>query len=151
MLAVFDSSEELDNNDKDILSLIDKENTIVILNKTDKEKMVDENCFEGFKTVFISAKEGEGEEELEKAVREITAADAINPAAALLLSERQRDLVSKARDSVAEAENMLKCGFTVDAIEVCVEEALSTLYTLSGKRVTNEVADEVFRRFCVGK
>lgn len=151
VLAVFDSSEELDNNDKDILSLIDKENTIVILNKTDKEKMVDENCFEGFKTVFISAKEGEGEEELEKAVREITAADAINPAAALLLSERQRDLVSKARDSVAEAENMLKCGFTVDAIEVCVEEALSTLYTLSGKRVTNEVADEVFRRFCVGK
>ena len=151
VLAVFDSSEELDSNDKDILSLIDKNNTIVVLNKTDKEKAVDESFFEGFKTVFISAKNSEGEDALEKAVREITAADAINPAAAVLLSERQRDLVSKAKQSVAEAENMLKCGFTIDAIEVCVEEALATLYTLSGKRVTNEVADEVFRRFCVGK
>ena len=84
-------------------------------------------------------------------MREITAADTIDPAAAILLSERQRDLVLKAHSSVSEAKNMLLGGLTIDAVEVCVEEALSTLYTLSGKRVTNEVADEVFRRFCVGK
>ncbi len=151
VLAVFDSSEELDNNDKEILSLLSAENTIIVLNKTDKDKKIDENKFSGFKTVFISAKNNEGEEKLEKAVREITAADAIDPAAALLLSERQRDLVQKAHSAVFEAKNMLSSGFTIDAVEVCVEEALSVLYTLSGKRVTNEVADEVFRRFCVGK
>jgi tRNA modification GTPase len=42
-------------------------------------------------------------------------------------------------------------GFTIDAVSVCVDDALALLYTLDGKRVTNEVADEVFRRFCVGK
>ncbi len=151
VLAVFDSSEEIDNNDKEILSLLNRDNTIIVLNKTDKERRLKKELFSGFKTVFISAKNNEGEEELEKAVREITAADAIDPAAAILLSERQRDLVAKAYTAVSEAKNMLFSGFTIDAVEVCVEEALSVLYTLSGKRVTNEVADEVFRRFCVGK
>lgn len=151
ILAVFDSSDELDSNDKEILSLLSPDNTIIVLNKTDKRPKIDKAVFGGFKTVLISAKNGEGEKELENAVREITSADKINPAAALLLSERQRDLVQKAHSAVTEAKNMLKSGFTIDAVEVCVEEALSTLYTLSGKRVTNEVADEVFRRFCVGK
>ena len=151
VLAVFDSSEELDSDDKEILSLLSPENTVVVLNKTDKERRLNEEEFNGFKRVFISAKNNEGEAELEKAVREITAADAVDPAAAILLSERQRDLVSKALCAVKEAKNMLNSGFTIDAVEVCVEEALSVLYTLSGKRVTNEVADEVFRRFCVGK
>lgn len=151
VLAVFDSSEELDNNDKEILSLLSPENTIVILNKTDKDTKLEKEFFGGFKTVLISAKNNQGEAELEAAIREITAADAIDPAAAILLSERQRDLVLKAFSSVSEAKNMLLGGLTIDAVEVCVEEALSTLYTLSGKRVTNEVADEVFRRFCVGK
>ncbi len=151
VLAVFDSSEELDNNDKEILSLLSPQNTVVVLNKTDKQKRIGEELFGGFKTVYISAKNSEGEDALEKAVREITAADTIDPAAAILLSERQRDLVQKAHSSVSEAKNMLLGGLTIDAVEVCVEEALSILYTLSGKRVTNEVADEVFRRFCVGK
>ena len=69
----------------------------------------------------------------------------------MLLSERQRDLVSKAHSIVKEAKNMLLGGYTIDAVEVLIEDALSVLYELSGKRVTNEVADEVFRRFCVGK
>lgn len=151
VLAVFDSSEEFDSNDKEIISLLTPENTVIVLNKTDKERRLEKELFRGFKTVLISAKNNEGEQELEQAVREITAADSVDPAAAILLSERQRDLVLKAHSAVGEAKNMLASGFTIDAVEVCVEEALSVLYTLNGKRVTNEVADEVFRRFCVGK
>jgi len=39
----------------------------------------------------------------------------------------------------------------MDAVGVCVDDALSALLELTGKRVTNEVTDEIFRRFCVGK
>ena len=45
----------------------------------------------------------------------------------------------------------LLCGCTMDAIGVCVDDAISALFELTGKRVTNEVTDEIFRRFCVGK
>ena len=52
---------------------------------------------------------------------------------------------------VLEAKSLLTSGYAIDAVSVCVDDALSLLYAFLGKRVTNEVADEVFRRFCVGK
>lgn len=151
VLAVFDSSADLDENDREILSLLPKENTVIVLNKSDMGNKISPDTFKDFSCVVISAKEGEGEEALCQAVRAVSGADKLDPAAAVLLSERQRDLVQKAFSAVSEAENLLCSGFTIDAVGVCVDEALSLLYTFDGKRVTNEVADEVFKRFCVGK
>lgn len=151
VLAVFDSSSPLDSDDKEIISLLDPHNTVILLNKTDRGGCLTQKDFEGFKTLYISAKQGAGEEELIAMIKSLTGADRLDPAAAVLLSERQRDLAQKAYDAVLEAERLLASGFTIDAVGVCVDEALSLLYTFDGKRVTNEVADEVFRRFCVGK
>lgn len=151
VLAVFDISSGLDGNDRDILSLLSKENTVIVLNKSDVGKALDETAFEGFKTVLVSAKEGIGAEELERAVADTVGQGNLDPDAAILLNERQFDLVRKAAAAVKEAESLLLSGFTIDAVGVCVDDALTLLYTLDGKRVTNEVADEVFRRFCVGK
>lgn len=151
VLAVFDASEKIDQNDKEIISLLDKDNTVVVLNKSDKGDKTDKKLFDGFKTVVISAKENLGEEDLAAAVKEISGVGHLDPAAAVLLSERQRDLAFKAQKAISEAEQLLKAGYTIDAVGVCVDDALAALYTLDGKRVTNEVADEVFRRFCVGK
>lgn len=151
VLAVFDASETFDENDKEIISLLDKDNTVVVLNKSDKGDKTDKKLFDGFKTVVISAKENLGEEDLAAAVKEISGVGHLDPAAAVLLSERQRDLAFKAQKAISEAEQLLKAGYTIDAVGVCVDDALAALYTLDGKRVTNEVADEVFRRFCVGK
>lgn len=151
VLAVFDISSELDSDDKDIISLLSAENTVIVLNKSDIGKSLDETAFEGFRTVLVSAKEGIGAEELERAVAHTVGQENLDPDAAILLSERQFDLTKKAAAAVNEAKNLLAAGFTIDAVGVCVDEALTLLYTLDGKRVTNEVADEVFRRFCVGK
>lgn len=149
VLAVFDASEPLDDNDKSILDLIRDKNALVLLNKTDKACVIEE--IEGFKVIKISAKEGLGAEQLIKEIEEITGVLNINSSAAVLLNERQRDLAQKAHNCVSEAKELLKNGYTIDAVGVCVDDALAYLYTFDGKRVTNEVADEVFRRFCVGK
>ena len=131
--------------------ILDKDNTVVVLNKSDKGDKTEKKLFDGFKTVVISAKENLGEEDLAAAVKEISGVGHLDPAAAVLLSERQRDLAFKAQKAISEAEQLLKAGYTIDAVGVCVDDALAALYTLDGKRVTNEEADEVFRRFCVGK
>ncbi len=149
ILAVFDASVPLDGDDKEILELIKDKNSIVLLNKTDKDCVIDPP--EGFKTVKISAKEGNGSDELIKAITDAVGVGNIDSSAAVLLNERQRDLATKALGCVNEAASLLKGGYTIDAVSVCVDDALSYLYTFDGKRVTNEVADEVFRRFCVGK
>lgn len=149
VLAVFDASEPLDSDDWEILSLIKNKKSIVLLNKTDKADVV--GLPDGFKAVKISAKVGIGAEELTAAIEELVGVSDIDSSSAVILSERQRDLADKALTCVKEAKTLLLGGYTVDAVSVCVDEALVYLYTFDGKRVTNEVADEVFRRFCVGK
>ena len=151
VLALFDGSEPLDSDDRELLALLNPENTVVILNKSDKGQALSCEDFAGFSAVSVSARENEGAEELERVVKALSGTAGLDENAAVLLSERQRDLAEKALVAVLEAENLLKMGFTIDAVGVCVDDALALLYTFDGKRVTNEVADEVFRRFCVGK
>ncbi len=149
VLAVFDASVPLDRDDTEILELIRDKKSIVLLNKTDKGSVA--SAPDGFRTVYISAKEGKGADELISAITELSGTENIDSSAAVILNERQRDLARKAYSCVLEAEGLLKSGYTIDAVSVCVDDALSLLYTFDGKRVTNEVADEVFSRFCVGK
>ena len=149
ILAVFDASEPLDPDDLEILSLIKDKKSLVILNKTDKADIIE--MPNGFKSVKISAKEGVGAQELISAIEEIVGISDLDSSSVVILNERQRDLAQKADACVKEAKALLYGGYAIDAVSVCVDDALSHLYAFLGKRVTNEVADEVFRRFCVGK
>lgn len=151
VLAVFDSTKPLDSDDIYLLEAVSKENTVIIVNKTDLECKIDLSRFEGFNTVEISAKNGDGYENLSQIIAEITAVSSLSPESTVLISERQRACTQKAYDGICEALNALELGCTMDAVGVCVDDALSALLELTGKRVTNEVTDEIFRRFCVGK
>ncbi len=151
VLAVFDGSKSLDEDDRRIIDLIKDKRTVVIINKSDKPQMVDERDFAEFSVVKISAKEKSGEKELTLAISEISGAARLNPDVAVLSTERQRSCVARAYDSVCEAINTMENGYTLDAVGICADEALSALLELTGERVTNAVADEVFSRFCVGK
>ena len=75
----------------------------------------------------------------------------LSPDDTVLINERQRDCIRRALDGINEAGNALISGVTLDAVGVCVDDAIAALLELTGKRVTNEVCDEIFKRFCVGK
>ena len=101
--------------------------------------------------VYLSAKTGEGFEELKKTTRELLGTAQLDPAAGILYTERQRDDVRRALEAVEEAESALWMGMTLDAVTVSLEGALSALFELTGERVSDAVVDSVFERFCVGK
>lgn len=151
ILAVFDSTEALNKDDYDLLNDIKNKNTIIILNKTDLADNISSTDFDGMRVVKISAKTGNGYEELSKAIAEASGTAHLSPDSAVLLGERQRACAARALDGVSAAKNALETGCTMDAVGVCVDDAVSALLELTGKRVTNEVTDEIFRRFCVGK
>lgn len=151
ILAVFDCTRPLDKDDYLLLDSIRGKNVIVIINKTDLYYKLDKSALEGFKTVETSAKKGDGYETLCQAIAETAGTANLDPDSAVLLNERQRECAVRALDGVSEAINALKSGCTMDAVGVCVDDALAALFELTGKRVTNEVTDEIFRRFCVGK
>lgn len=151
VFAVFDSSAPLSNDDISLLEEIRQKRVIVILNKTDLSKNIDTSVFEGMTVVAISAKQGVGIDELTKAVEEITEISKLDTNSAVLISEHQRSCTARAKDALSEAINAFRIGATLDAVGVCIDDALAAFLELTGKRVTNEVTDEIFRRFCVGK
>ncbi len=151
LLAVFDSSCPLDNDDKQLLDSIRGKKSIIILNKTDLLPVLDKSGFSDFEIIEISAKEGRGYSELCAAINRVCKTEMLSPDDTVLINERQRDCVRRALDSVISGRDALICGMTLDAVGVCVDDAIAALLELTGKRVTNEVCDEIFKRFCVGK
>ncbi len=150
VIAVFDISKPFDSDD---ISLLDSlpDNAIIVLNKNDLELKADLSVIKSKNTVYFSAKENIGFDELSKHIVNTVNTGNLSENDVVLISERQRNCAFRAYQSIIEAKNALIDGVTLDAVGVLIDDCLSALLELTGKRVTNEVTDEVFKRFCVGK
>ena len=153
ILCVFDSSQELSKDDKEIINSALDAPSIAIINKTDlPSKLDEEKLKDKFKEIVrMSAKNSDGVRELIEAIKRVYAVSDLDSNLTLIYNERQRSLTINARDCVHEAIEALNIGMTFDAITVSIEEAIAYLCELTGERVTDEVVDRVFHTFCVGK
>ena len=153
LLAVFDNSQTLDEDDYKLLELSTEVPTIAVINKTDLENKLEINNIKSKinNIVYISAANGEGREDIISAVEKIAGTENLNPSEGILSNERQRSNVSSALKSVKEAKAALEMGLTYDAVTVSLEDAISELLEMTGERTSDEVIDRVFHNFCVGK
>lgn len=153
ILAVFDASAPLEEQDKALFPLCKEKHAIAIVNKTDLPTKLDTKILDAVfnKVVYISAKENNGLQSLEQAIAEVLGTAAFDSSAATLMNERQLACCSAALDAVKEAHDALASGVTRDAVQVCVDSAIESLDTLTGERATESVVNEIFSRFCVGK
>lgn len=153
ILAVFDSSQELNEQDYELIDAIQTIPAIAVINKSDLPPKIDKKYIDlNFKQiVYISALSGEGLQELKSAVAEVLKTAELNPADGILFTERQRDAARRAGECVEEALNALISGVTLDAVTVSIDGAISALLELTGERATEAVVDSVFSHFCVGK
>lgn len=153
VLAVFDATQELINEDVNLLKTISDLPSIAIINKTDKETVLDVDFIKSQvkNVVFISAKNGEGISELIKSVEKITGTADFDPSVATLATERQRDCAVKALDAINEAIYSLEIGFTLDATTVSLEDAIQSILEITGERASEVIVHNVFSKFCVGK
>ena len=108
------------------------------------------NLPEGLPTVELSARTGEGLAALEAAVAALFP-DGGESQGSLITNQRQADGARRALAAVERGLEALRAGLTPDAALSDVEEALAALDELTGRRVTDEVTDRIFSRFCVGK
>lgn len=151
VLAVFDNSAPLDRDDKKVLCSLDRERSIVVLNKSDLKCKLDKSVFDGFLTVQISAKYENGIEDLAEKIKTVALKNPLSENDTLLITERQRETAVRAQKALKEAKEALFAGVTVDAVGVCLDDAISALLELTGKKVTEEVCNQIFERFCIGK
>ena len=153
VLVVLDRSEPLSEGDQALLASLAGRPAIAVLNKSDLPPQLEERALAGLvsQTVEISARTGEGAENLIQAIAELLHLSDVDPSAPLLANERQRICLQKAATALEEAVQALEEGVTLDAVSVCLDEAIGPLLELTGRRVSDAVVDAVFAQFCVGK
>ncbi len=153
ILAVFDSSDILTEEDKELIDKVKDRPVIAIINKTDLERKIELDyireripCI-----VELSAAAGDGIDRLSSAIFDLLALSRSSQDEGIIANERQRLCVVNCLKSVQEALDAWTMGETLDALGVCIDEAIDYLLVLTGERATQAVVDEVFSRFCVGK
>ncbi len=153
ILAVFDGSEKLTAEDKELVDMLKNRMAIAIINKSDKKQEIDEEYIRNNKLqiVYISAKNNEGLKELEGAVKQIIGTAAIDVTSTALANERQLDAARTALENLKTARQDFELGMTLDAVTVGMENAIDALLELTGESVSEKILDEVFSKFCVGK
>lgn len=153
ILAVFDVSKELSSEDTDILEMCKNKTAVAIINKTDLPKAFSKETIEEYipTVITLSAKNEKDSSKLEEALCSVLGTGGLDFTQEILANERQRNCCLSAKENLEEAKFALISGLTADAVNVNIDCAVSELFTLTGKKAGEEIVNEVFRKFCVGK
>lgn len=153
VLVVLDRSEPISQEDLCLLAQLKGKPAIAVLNKSDLPPALEQDKLSPFvaDSIEISAKTGEGAQDLIAAIARLLQVATFDPLAPLVANERQRDCLSRAADALEEAIRATRSGITLDAVTVCLDEAISPLLELTGQKAGDAVVDAVFAHFCVGK
>lgn len=156
VIAIFDSSKELSKEDLEILKLIENKKAIIILNKSDLEVKIDETDKRLKQTsdyiIKISALNKTGIDNLYEKISELFNLNKINlDNEVLITNTRQKDFINKAIENVKKAKQTLDKNQPIDIIAIFIKDILEDLGNITGEFVTEDVIDEIFSRFCLGK
>ena len=154
ILFCIDSSRALDSEDIEIIKMLpENKDIIVVLNKMDldvNEETI--NAFENYKTIEISALKQEGIEKIENAIYDIAKVNDNDEVGEILVSNvRHKNLLLGAKEDFDHAVEMVHSGLEVDLVEIDINSALSKLGEITGETTSEDIIDEIFKNFCLGK
>lgn len=152
ILVLWDGASPATAEDGELLErAISLAPTILVSTKRDLASVPFLNPAPMTPAVSLSAKTGQGLDELERAVSALFPRPADVPYGQLLTNQRQEEAARRAREAVLRAREALEAGVTPDALLTDVEEALAALGELTGQSVREDITNRIFSRFCVGK
>ena len=156
VIAIFDSSKELTVEDEEILNIIKNKKSIILLNKADLNSVLTENDAK-FKEITenvikISALNGVGLEKLYNLISKMFSLEEINVDNDVIITNlRHKNLISKAIENVKKAKNTVQENMPIDIIAIFIKDILEDLGNITGEVVTDDIINEIFSKFCLGK
>ena len=156
IIAIFDITKNLDEDDQELLEIIKDKKCIILLNKIDilpenidlenKLKLINKNILK------ISAMEDIGIQSLYDKIIELYSFNTESLSNDVLISnERHKNLIQKAKMEINEAINATENDMYIDIISIYITNAMNYLAEITGNNVTDDVIDEIFKKFCLGK
>lgn len=157
ILYVIDTSVPIDENDRDILSIIQNKKVIVIMNKSDLVQVVEEKEIrvffeEDIPLIKASAYAGEGLEELEEKIADLFFDGKINMNHEIVITNlRHKEALKEAYDSLKLTKRSVEDGMPEDFYSIDLMNAYSSLGRMIGEEVDDDLVEEIFSKFCMGK
>lgn len=156
VIFVCDMSKKIEDEDREIASYIGDRKTIVLANKMDLESKttLDElkNLIPGGIFIETSMEEGRGLEEVKDEIEKLVYKGQVKQGESLIVNNiRHLDLLRNAEKSIKDAINMINLNEALEFIEIDVNKAYELLGEIIGETVNDDILNEVFARFCLGK
>ena len=155
IIVIIDGNKDLTDIDNEILDNVNPNKTIIILNKMDLEQKINENTdkIKNFKNVIkISALKKEGIEKLYKKITELFNLNKINVDNDIIITnERHKNQIQKAIKNLNDAKNSLNSDMPIDIVAISLKDVLTNLGEITGEEASEEIINEIFSRFCLGK
>lgn len=155
VLCVLDGLEELSEDDREILQSIQNKKAIVLVNKSDKETVLHLDKVRehtAHKVIAFSAKEGTGSKEMEDAIKEMFYHGKINFNDQVYVTNiRHKECLEEAKDSLEMVLQSIAEGQPEDFFSIDLLNAYELLGSITGETVEDDVVNEIFSKFCMGK
>lgn len=156
IIAIFDVSKEIDEEDLEVIDFIKNKKAIIILNKMDLKAKIDENN-ENLKKlrgniIKMSALKNIGIDKLYEKITEMFNLNEINlDNENVITNVRQKNLITKAIENVKKAKETIEQKMPIDIVAIFIKDILEDLGKITGEVVTEDIIEEIFANFCLGK
>lgn len=151
IILMLNNNEELNNEDKNLLSILKEKKHIILINKIDLENKLNIKELKD-NYIKISIKENKGIEELKQKIIELFNLGEIETEDLTYLSDaRSIALLKKTYEYICDALSSIKNDEPIDMVEINIKTAWDTLGEIIGETYKEELIDELFSRFCLGK
>ena len=156
ILAIIDNTKELNEEDLKIFNLVKNKNAIILLNKIDlqdnnlekNEEILNANK----KVIKISTKNRDGIEELYKEIEKMFNVKEIDIYSGNLITNiRHKNQITHSIKNINEAINAINLNLPIDIISISIKETLEDLGKITGDNVGEDIINEIFSKFCLGK
>ena len=155
VIYIIDASKDLNEDDEEILNIVTPKKTIIILNKLDLVPKIDKKTeiIKNFENVIkISALKKEGIDDLYNKITELFNLDVINIDNEIVITnERHKKIIKDAIINLNKSKEALKNNMPIDIIAIGLKDVLTNLGEITGEEASEEIIDEIFSRFCLGK
>ena len=154
IIAVFDGSKKIDEEDREIINIIQNKRAIIIINKTDLPTEIEEKELSKLnkKIIKISVKENKGIEEIYNEIDSIyNKNNDIIDNEIVVTNIRHKTLIIEAEKNIKEAIDVFEKNMPIDIIASYIKECLEKLGEITGDSVSENIINEIFSKFCLGK
>ena len=155
VIAIFDGSQALENEDYEILNLIGNKNAILLVNKmdiVDGSLVINELQKYNKDIIKISAKTGNGVENLYDRIYEMYKINDIElDDGEILTNIRHKGQIDEAIKSINAVKDTIDNHMPVDIIEIYLKQVLADLGKITGDDISEDIINEIFSKFCLGK